>query len=56
MTRIFVSESSGKTGRHVSERYIRIGFGLLDPDLYEHDRRREAHQSLVDDSRRRDPT
>ena len=37
------------------ERYIRIGFGLLDPDPHEHDRRREAHQSLVDQFRRRDP-
>ena len=37
------------------ERYIRIGFGLLDPDPHEHDRRREAHQLLVNDFRRRDP-
>lgn len=37
------------------ERYIRIGFGLLDPDPHEHDRRREAHQLLVDEFRRRDP-
>ena len=28
-----------------SERYVRIGFGLLDPDPSEHDRRRDAHQS-----------
>ena len=37
------------------ERYIRIGFGLLDPDPHEHDRRREAHQLLVEQFRRRDP-
>ncbi len=37
------------------ERYIRIGFGLLDPDPHEHDRRREAHQLLVDEFRQRDP-
>ncbi|MDQ2876557.1 MAG: GntR family transcriptional regulator [Actinomycetota bacterium] len=38
-----------------SERYVRIGFGLLDPDPSEHDRRREAHQMLVDEFRQRDP-
>jgi DNA-binding GntR family transcriptional regulator len=38
-----------------SERYVRIGFGLLDPDPREHDRRREAHQLLVDAFRERDP-
>jgi len=38
-----------------SERYVRIGFGLLDPDPTEHDRRREAHQLLVDEFRKRDP-
>jgi DNA-binding GntR family transcriptional regulator len=38
-----------------SERYVRIGFGLLDPDPTEHDRRREAHQQLVDQLRTRDP-
>jgi DNA-binding GntR family transcriptional regulator len=38
-----------------SERYVRIGFGLLDPDPREHDRRREAHQVLVDEFRKRDP-
>jgi DNA-binding GntR family transcriptional regulator len=38
-----------------SERYVRIGFGLLDPDPGEHDRRREAHQLLVDEFRKRDP-
>ena len=37
-----------------SERYVRIGFGLLDPDPREHDRRREAHQLLVDEFRKRD--
>ena len=38
-----------------SERYVRIGFGRLDPDPSEHDRRREAHQLLVDELRERDP-
>ena len=38
-----------------SERYVRIGFGLLDPDPGEHDRRREAHQLLVHEFRKRDP-
>lgn len=37
------------------ERYIRLGFGLLDPDPHEHDRRREAHQLLVDEFRKGDP-
>lgn len=37
------------------ERYVRIGFGLLDPDPDEHERRREAHQLLVDEFRRRAP-
>lgn len=37
------------------ERYIRFGFGLLDPDPLEHDRRREAHQLLVDEFRKGDP-
>ena len=37
------------------ERYIRFGFGLLDPDPHEHDRRREAHQLLVDEFRKGDP-
>lgn len=37
------------------ERYVRIGFGLLDPDPDEHRRRAEAHQLLVDDFRLRDP-
>jgi len=38
-----------------SERYVRIGFGLLDPDPGEHDRRRDAHQLLVAEFRKRDP-
>ena len=38
-----------------TERYVRIGFGLLDPDPGEHDRRREAHQLLVGEFRQRDP-
>jgi DNA-binding GntR family transcriptional regulator len=38
-----------------SERYVRIGFGLLDPDPDEHERRREAHQLLVEEFRERDP-
>ncbi len=38
-----------------SERYVRIGFGRLDPDPDEHDRRREAHQLLITKFRERDP-
>ncbi|WNV83013.1 GntR family transcriptional regulator [Umezawaea sp. Da 62-37] len=38
-----------------AERYIRIGFGALDPDPDEHLRREEAHGTLVDVFRRRDP-
>ena len=38
-----------------AERYIRIGFGLLDPDPDEHNRRRHAHEELVTVFRRRDP-
>ena len=38
-----------------TERYVRIGFGRLDPDPGEHDRRREAHQLLVQEFRTRDP-
>ncbi|NKJ51244.1 hypothetical protein CIC12_31900 [Burkholderia sp. SG-MS1] len=38
-----------------TERYVRIGFGLLDPDPEEHDRRRDAHQFLIDAFRKRDP-
>lgn len=37
------------------ERYIRIGFGRLDPDPHEHHRRERAHQDLVSVFRRRDP-
>lgn len=40
---------------HAAERYIRIGFGLLDPDPEEHHRRQHAHESLVNVFRRRDP-
>jgi DNA-binding GntR family transcriptional regulator len=38
-----------------SERYVRIGFGLLDPDPGEHERRRDAHQLLADQFRTHDP-
>jgi DNA-binding GntR family transcriptional regulator len=38
-----------------AERYIRIGFGLLDPDPNERIRRRHAHEDLVTVFRRRDP-
>jgi DNA-binding GntR family transcriptional regulator len=38
-----------------SERYVRIGFGLLDPDPSKLGRRRRAHQLLVDEFRKRDP-
>lgn len=38
-----------------TERYIRIAFGLLDPDPQEHDRRQHAHQGLVTVFRERDP-
>ena len=37
------------------ERYVRIGFGRLDPDPMEHVRREEAHESLVEEFRRREP-
>jgi DNA-binding GntR family transcriptional regulator len=37
------------------ERYIRIGFGQLDPDPAEHDRRGRAHVDLVDSFATRDP-
>lgn len=37
------------------ERYIRIGFGLLDPDPSDHKRRRHAHVDLVKVFRLRDP-
>ena len=38
-----------------AERYVRIGFGLLDPDPDEHARRRRAHAELIAVFRRRDP-
>ncbi|GHJ47092.1 GntR family transcriptional regulator [Catellatospora sp. TT07R-123] len=38
-----------------AERYIRIGFGSLDPDPHEHDRREQAHVDLVAAFRQRDP-
>jgi DNA-binding GntR family transcriptional regulator len=38
-----------------AERYIRIGFGLLDPDPHEHWRREQAHEELVTAFRRHDP-
>ena len=38
-----------------AERYVRIGFGLLDPDPDEHARRRRAHEDLIAVFRQRDP-
>lgn len=38
-----------------AERYIRIGFGLLDPQPHEHRRREHAHTDLITAFRRRDP-
>ena len=38
-----------------AERYIRIGFGRLDPEPSEHHRREEAHGDLVAVFRRHDP-
>ncbi|MFJ7125636.1 GntR family transcriptional regulator [Streptomyces sp. NPDC098101] len=38
-----------------AERYIRIGFGRLDPDPAEHERRGRAHMDLVEAFRTRDP-
>ena len=38
-----------------SERYIRIGWGLLDPDPREHQRREQYHLELVSAFRPRDP-
>ncbi|MFB7031854.1 MULTISPECIES: GntR family transcriptional regulator [unclassified Streptomyces] len=38
-----------------AERYIRIGFGRLDPDPAEHERRGKAHTDLVEAFRTRDP-
>ncbi|CAB5027301.1 unannotated protein [freshwater metagenome] len=37
------------------ERYIRIGFGKLDSDPHEHDRRAHSHHELIDAFRTRDP-
>ncbi|GAA4558829.1 GntR family transcriptional regulator [Pseudonocardia xishanensis] len=37
-----------------AERYIRIGFGRLDPDPREHGRREHAHHDLLDAFRSRD--
>ncbi len=37
------------------ERYVRIGFGRLDPDPMEHVRREDAHESLVAAFRKREP-
>lgn len=38
-----------------AERYIRIGFGRLDPDPQEHHRREQAHLDLIAAFRQRDP-
>jgi DNA-binding GntR family transcriptional regulator len=38
-----------------AERYIRIGFGRLDTDPREHDRREKAHEDLLATFRRRNP-
>lgn len=38
-----------------AERYIRIGFGKLDPQPAEHPRREHAHEELVAAFRRREP-
>jgi DNA-binding GntR family transcriptional regulator len=37
------------------ERYVRIGFGLLDYDPHEHERRERAHEDLIAAFRKRDP-
>ena len=39
-----------------AERYVRIGFGALDPDPQEHHRRANAHHTLLEGFRSRDPT
>ena len=39
-----------------AERYIRIGFGRLDPEPAEHDRREHSHRSLIEVFRTRDVT
>jgi DNA-binding GntR family transcriptional regulator len=38
-----------------AERYVRIAFGLLDLDPYEHHRREAAHEDLIAAFRTRDP-
>jgi DNA-binding GntR family transcriptional regulator len=38
-----------------AERYVRIGFGLLDYDPHEHERREQAHEDLIAAFRKRDP-
>lgn len=38
-----------------AERYIRIGFGRLDTQPHEHDRREHAHEDLLDAFRERKP-
>ena len=40
---------------HAAERYIRIGWGSLDPDPQEHTRREQYHVELVAAFRQRDP-
>lgn len=38
-----------------AERYVRIGWGRLDPDPHEHARREQHHVELVSAFRQRDP-
>lgn len=40
---------------HAAERYIRIGFGRLDTQPREHDRREHAHEELLNAFRAREP-
>lgn len=40
---------------HAAERYVRIGFGKLDPQPAEHPRREHAHEELLEAFRRREP-
>lgn len=40
---------------NAAERYIRIGFGLLDPDPHEHWRREQAHEDLISAFRTGEP-
>ena len=44
-----------KTLWRAAERYIRIGFGRLDPEPAEHSRRERSHHDLVGTFRTRDP-